>query len=623
MASDVLEQRAAVEAEVGGRTLCDVLAQTVASHGDLPAYSDRDGSQAWRTLTWGQFRGEVLGLAAALVRLGLRPGERVALMLPNRAEHVLADQAVVHAGGVPVTLYATLAPDQVRYIAADCDARVAVLDGPSELARWQAVLPDLPGVRAVVVRDSAACPAGEPFLTWAGLAAIGRDAAAGAEAAEVARRTAAITPDDPVTLLYTSGTTASPKGVVITHRSVLYECVTARMSGSAIMHVRWVSYLPLAHIAERMFTLYLAAFLAGHTYFCHNAATDLVQVIGEVKPTSFFGVPRVWEKIQAGLQALLAAERDEAKRAAVAAAMDVGRRYVESSQFGRVMPPGLEAEYARAEAGVLGPIKSLLGLGEARVVVSAAAPLPPDVSAFFAGLGMRILDVYGMTETTGAFTMNTPGAFKLGTVGRPVPGTEVRVADDGEILTRGPLNTPGYLNLSGQTAELLDSDGWLHTGDIGSVDADGFVSVVDRKKELIITSGGENISPAAIENLLVAHPLIGQALAYGDRRKYVVALLTLDGEVAPAWARARGVEASSLAELAGTPLVLDAVGEAVAAANQRLARVQQVKRWRLLPVEWTAESEELTPTLKLKRRVIHSKYADVIDQLYAEPADHG
>jgi long-chain acyl-CoA synthetase len=298
--------------------------------------------------------------------------------------------------------------------------------------------------------------------------------------------------------------------------------------------------------------------------------------------------------------------------------MDTGRRFVESCQYGRTTSDELAAQFAAADAAVLTPIRSLLGLGEASVVVSAAAPLPPDVAAFFAGLGMKILDVYGMTETTGAFTTNTPAAFKLGTVGRPVPGIEVKIADDGEILARGPLNTPGYLNLPEQTASLLEADGWLHTGDIGSIDADGFVSVVDRKKELIITSGGENISPAAVENLLVANPLIGQALAFGDRRKFVVALLTLDGEVAPAWAKSRGIEAASLAELAENPVVLTAVGEAIATANERLARVQQVKRWRLLPVEWTAESEELTPTFKLKRRIIHSKYADVIDSLYAE-----
>ena len=230
---------------------------------------------------------------------------------------------------------------------------------------------------------------------------------------------------------------------------------------------------------------------------------------------------------------------------------------------------------------------------------------------------MKILDVYGMTETTGAFTANTPAEFKLGTVGRPVAGIEVKIAEDGEILARGPRNTPGYLGLPDLTAELIDADGWLHTGDIGSIDADGFVSVTDRKKELIITAGGENIAPAAVENALVAHPLIGQALAYGDRRPFVTALLALDGEAAPAWARARGIAFGSLADLAADPQVLAEVAAGVAAANERLARVQQVKRWRLLPAEWTAETGELTPTLKLKRRVVHDRYADVIDSLYA------
>ena len=294
-----------------------------------------------------------------------------------------------------------------------------------------------------------------------------------------------------------------------------------------------------------------------------------------------------------------------------------------SCQYGQATPPELAAQYRAADEQVLRPVRGLLGLGEAESVFSAAAPLPPDVAAFFAGLGMTILDVYGMTETTGAFTANTPAGFKLGTVGRPYAGMEVKVAGDGEILARGPLTTPGYLNRPDLTDTLIDPNGWLHTGDIGTIDADGFVSVTDRKKELIITAGGENIAPAAVENVLVAHPLIGQALAYGDRRPYVVALLTLDGEAAPAWARARGITAGSLAELACDPQVLTEVAVGVAAANQQLARVQQVKRWRLLPMEWTAETEELTPTLKLKRRVVHAKYADVIDSLYAgDPADH-
>ena len=453
-------------------------------------------------------------------------------------------------------------------------------------------------------------------MSWADFAALGRERLAAAPDA-VAGRVAAIGPDDPATLLYTSGTTGNPKGVIVTHHSVLYEVATAMATGFIADRVRWVSYLPLAHIAERMLSIYGPMHNATHVYFCHNAATDLVATLGAVQPTAFFGVPRVWEKVQAGIQALLAAEQDPARRAAVDAAMATGRRYMQSREFGNTTPDELAEEFRLADEAVLRPIRSLLGLGEATIVSSGAAPMPPETGSFFAGLGMAILDVYGMTETAGAFTTNRPDAFRLGTVGRPLPGVEVRIAEDGEILTRGPLNTPGYLNLPDRTAELVDEDGWLHTGDIGSLDADGFLSVIDRKKELIITSGGENISPAAIESLLVAHPLIGQALTYGDRRPYVVALLTLDGDVAPAWARVRGVEASSLAQLAEDRVVLEAVREAVEAANLRLARVQQVKTWRLLPVEWTAESEELTPTLKLKRRVVHAKYADVIDALYA------
>ena len=613
MTAQTLQQRAEIERVAGERTVCDLLDRTAAAEGDDPAYSNEDGD-GWQTLTWAQVRQQVRELAAGFAALGLAPGERVALMLPNRTEHVLADLGAVHAGGLGVTIYATLAPEQIAFVAGDCDARIAVVDGAGELARWQPVLAQLPGLKTIIVRDAAACPAGEFYLTWDAFAALGKQRYA-ADPDVVTRRVAEITAADPVALLYTSGTTGNPKGVLLSHRNIGYELACAQGMGLIPDKARWVSYLPLAHIAERMFSIYLPIDTGTHVHFCPDTA-QLLRVVTKVRPNGFFGVPRVWEKIRAGIETLLTLEQDEGKRAAVAGAMDAGRRYVQACQYGRSMPPGLEAEFAAADAAVLAPIRGLLGLGEAEVVSSAAAPLPPEVAAFFSGLGMKILDIYGMTETTGAFTTNTPEAFKLGTVGRPYPGMEVRIAGDGEILVRGPLTTPGYLNRPDLTADLIDGDGWLHTGDIGKLDGDGFLSVVDRKKELIITAGGENIAPAAIEGLLVAHPLIGQALAYGDRRKYVVALLTLDGEVAPAWARARGVAAGSLAELAADPVVLAEVGAAVAAVNERLARVQQVKQWRLLPVEWTAETEELTPTLKLRRRIVHAKYADVLDTLY-------
>ncbi len=616
LTSEVLRQRSEMEHEIAGRTLCDQLRETAEQWAETPAYSDRaTPDAAWQTLTWGQVRQRALELAASFAELGLAPGERVALLMPNRMEHVLADLGAVHAAAVPVTFYATLSADQIGYMAADCDARMAVVDGAAELARLESALARLPGLKKIIVRDSAACPAGDRYLSWEDFAALGRDRLA-AEPAVVTGLIEKITPDDPVTLLYTSGTTGNPKGVIITHRNVLYEIAVAARSGTVPDHVRWVSYLPLAHIAERMFSIYLAMSASGHVHFCHDARTGLVGTLGQVRPTAFFGVPRIWEKVQAGIMGLLSAEPDPDKRAAVERAMDTGRRYVESHQFGQTTSAELAEEFRQADESVLQLIRSLLGLGETIAASSAAAPLPKEVARFFAELGMTILDVYGMTETTGAFTANSTEEFKLGTVGRAMAGTEVAIAPDGEILTRSPLNTPGYLNLPEATAELIDADGWLHTGDIGSLDADGFLSVLDRKKELIITSGGENVSPASIENLLAEHPLISQAAAYGDRRPYVVALLTLDADAAAGWARARGIEDASVAALAAHPDLVATVSAAVDAANARLARVQQVKRWQLLAEEWTPESGEITPTMKLKRRVIYTRYADVLSGLY-------
>ena len=586
-----------------------------------PAYSDRDGTGGpWQTITWAQTRETALDLAAGLIALGLQPGERVAMMLPNRLEHVLADYATVHAGGVPVTFYATLAPDQITYQAADCDVRIAVLDGADQLARWAPALAAQPGLLRSSSGTRPPARPGTAFVSWADFAAA-RRRAAGRGPGPGGQPHRDDHPGEPGHAAVHLGHHGEPQGRGDQPRPHRVRAGQPRSgAGNFMPHVRWVSYLPLAHIAERMFTLYAAVRFANHTYFCHDASTQLIGTVGEVQPTAFFGVPRVWEKIQAGIRALMSLEQDEAKREAVPRRWPPASSTCGPASSAATADEELTARFAAAEEAVLKPVRSLLGLGQAEIVISAAAPLPPEVGAFFAGLGLRILDVYGMTETTGAFTANTMQAFRLGTVGRPLPGVELRLADDGEILTRGPLNTAGYLNLADQTAALIDGDGWLHTGDIGTVDADGFLSVVDRKKELIITAGGENVAPAAVENLLVEHPLIGQALAFGDRRPYVVALLTLDGEVAPGWAAARGISAGSLAELAAHPDVLAAVTAAVAEANQRLARVQQVKSWRLLPVEWTAESGELTPTLKLKRRVVHEKYADAIDTLYASAA---
>ncbi|GAA3978119.1 AMP-dependent synthetase/ligase [Actinomadura viridis] len=615
--TEIRRRRAELERELAGRTIVTELAGTAERHGGRPAYSDGVGGER-RTLTWGELRRRALETAAGFAAIGLEPGEVVALMMPNRSEHVLADLGVVHAGGIPTTVYATLAAEQIAFVAGDCEARYAVLDGRDQLDRWLPALDRLPGLRKVIVLDPGARPDGDRFLGWDELTALGRERLADeAAAAEIDRRGRALDPHDTVTLLYTSGTTGDPKGVRITHSMVLHEAALVQRTSVLPDHPEGVSYLPFAHIADRVLSYYLPIRLASHIHFCPDPAR-LTAVLAEVRPHSFFGVPRVWEKIMAGIQAVLAGEQDQARKAAVAQALDTGRRYVASQEYGNTTPPELAAEFEKADAAVLTPMRALLGLDRVRQASSAAAPLPEEVARFFAGLGLKIFDAYGMTETTGAITANLADSFKLGTVGRPFPGVELRLDDDGEILVRGATCTPGYLGRPEATAALIDADGWVRTGDVGVLDADGFLRVVDRKKELIITAGGENIAPSLIENHLKEHPLIGQALAYGDRRPYVVALITLDGEVAPVWAAARGIDVDEggLAGLAGHPLVLEEVGKAVEDANARLARVQQVKKWRLLPAEWTAESEELTPTLKLRRRIVHTKYNEAIDGLY-------
>ncbi len=613
--STTLDRRDAILARIAGLTLPAALARTAEKYGDQPAYSDRVGSDGtdWRTLTWHEVRETALDAAAGLIALGLQPGETVAIMASSRIEHVVADLAAVHAGGVPSSVYGTLSPTQVEQVVTEARPAVVILEGAEQLERWARALEGDHGIRAVVVLDPAA--AGD-HATWETVVAEGARAR-GEQPGLVSARTAALDPDQPLTMLFTSGTTGAPKAVVLTHTNVLFEAdSSASVAGTSEPGIT-ISYLPFAHIAERILGMYVPQTQGGHVHLIADPSL-LVGALGEVRPTRFFGVPRVWEKIRTGVSARLAAEPDEQKRAAIEQAMAVGLAWVESRQYGATTDPELEARFAAVDAAVLGPLRSLLGLDRCAWAASAAAPMPEEVARFFAGLGMRIFDVYGMTETSSAVTACGPESFRLGTVGRALDGIEVRIADDGEILARGPVTTPGYLNRPEATAELVDADGWVHTGDIGVLDEDGFLRVVDRKKEMIITSSGKNIAPSAIENLLKESPLVGHALAYGEGRPYVVAVLTLDPEIAPLVAAKVGVEAADLAALAADPTILALVGQAVEAANAQLSRPEQVKKWSLLPAEWTAESAELTPTLKLKRRVVHENYAAQIDALYGE-----
>jgi long-chain acyl-CoA synthetase len=338
--------------------------------------------------------------------------------------------------------------------------------------------------------------------------------------------------------------------------------------------------------------------------------------VQHVRPIVAGGVPRVWEKLWAGLTAKLDAEPPRRRRLADAA-IAAGRQVVRRRQRGQAVPLALRARHALLDRLVLAKLRAAMGLDRCRYLISGAAPLAVDLAESLAALGLPVVEIWGLTEATGVATGNPPDGIRIGTVGPPLAGVELKLAADGEVLVRGPITTPSYLGQPEATGELLDADGWLHSGDVGALDDAGYLRIIDRKKELIITAGGKNLSPANIEGLLKEHALVGQALAFGDRRPYVVALVVLDHEVVPGWARQRGIADVSVVALAEHPLVVAEVQHAVAAANQRLARVEQVKRFKILPAEWTAESEELTPTLKLRRRVIHGKYAPEIDALYA------
>lgn len=620
--TDVLAERAQIQERIDGLTLLSAFADTVSRMGSAPAYSDQRAADGWRTLTWSDVRESALDLAAAMIDAGAEPGDRVCIMASNRIEHVLADLGALHAGAIPVSIYGTVSPEQVAWYARAAAPRVVILEGADQIARWEKALADpelTAGLVAVVVIDAAEVEEGaarHETEAWSSFLASG--AAKRSELADVlANRMAGVKADDPVTILFTSGTTGDPKGVLLTHTNVLYETFASVEAAGLDEPGITVSYLPFAHIAERVLGLYVPQIQGGHVHLIGDPA-GLVAALPQVRPTRFFGVPRVWEKIMTGISALLAAEPDEAKRAAVATAMSVGREYVEALQAGADPSPELAARFAQMDELVLAPMRAMLGLDRAEWTVSAAAPMPPEVASFFAGLGFRMLDVYGMSETTAAVAAGRHSAFRLGTVGVPMPGIEMRLAEDGEILARGPVVTPGYFNNPTATAELIDADGWVHTGDIGTVDEDGYFKVVDRKKELLITSSGKNIAPSHLENLLKESPLIGHAMAVGDGRSYVVALLTLDPEIAPLIAARAGIDAADLKALADHPVILEQVSAAVAKANERLARPEQVKRFKLLPDEWTPESEELTPTLKLKRRVVLQQYANEIEELYAD-----
>ncbi|MCX5193378.1 AMP-dependent synthetase/ligase [Streptomyces sp. NBC_00249] len=589
-------------------TLPALLARNAAEHGELPALSWREGEK-WTTLTWSEVRRKAAVLAAGYASLGVERGDHVLLMMGNRPEHWLSDLALVHLGAVPVTVYGTSAPEQIAHIARHSRARLAVVEGARERERWEPLLAD-PGVpleRLVVAEAAEAGRHSTYGSLYAGGARLHR-----AEAFEKGWRESR--PEDPLTVVYTSGTTGDPKGVRLTHRNIMLQAVRLDRHTELPEHAEHICYLPFAHIAERLLGIYLPLLRAAHVRLVADPAA-VAAAVRELRPVQFFGVPRVWEKLAAGVRAVLSRLPEEQQRA-IEDAGDVARARAGHRERGEEVPAALEAAYAEAKERVLDPLLGLAGLDRLVWTASATAPMPIDVVRFWAGWGITVMDAWGLTETSGVCTVNSPDGFRLGSVGRPIEGLELRLAEDGEILTRGATVFDGYLRADGTVESAADAEGWFATGDIGRLDADGFLWITDRKKELIITSTGKNVSPALVENTVKEHPLIGQALVHGDGRSYLVALLVLDPELAPAWAAARGIEATGTDGLAAHPAVLEEIGRAVAAANARLNRTEQIKRYKVLAEEWGPESGELTPSLKLRRRVVREKYGPLIEELY-------
>ena len=571
MATRPADARSGAPPGLEAATLCEAFQRSASEMADEVALRTLGDATS---ITWREYAQRVRDLAAGLAGLGVERGDTVALMLTNRPEFHLVDVAAMHLGAVAFSVYNTSSPEQIEYLLGDAGNRVLVTEA-AFLDRIQAAQPRCPALEHVVVVE-----------------ALDELSARGSSGFDFDAAWQAVSPDDLVTLIYTSGTTGPPKGVQLTHANVMAQwraihAVMPRPAGGRV-----VSYLPAAHVADRVITHYAALVYGTQLTDCPDPR-EVIAHLPDVRPTLWGAVPRIWEKLKAALEAGM----DDATRAAVDAARD-----------GRATP---------ADEQVLSRLRERLGLDAAEHHIVGAAPTPPDVLEFFSSLGMNVCELWGMSETCGVATLNPADRVRIGTVGPPLPTVELRLAEDGEVLVRGPMCTSGYRDMPDKTAELRDGDGWLHTGDIGELDADGYLRIVDRKKELIINAAGKNMSPANIESALKsASPLIGQACVIGDRRPYNVALLVLDPDALPVFAAAHDLDAEALGSLGAAETLIAAVADAVAGANARLSRVEQIKKFKILDEDWLPGGDELTPTMKLKRKPIAEKYGDEIEALY-------
>jgi long-subunit acyl-CoA synthetase (AMP-forming) len=585
-------------------TVLGVFEATAARQPDRPAMRTRSGGE-WRTTVWTQYREEVRRAARGLIARGVQPGEGVAILGYNRPEWFVANVAAIAAGARPAGIYTTSTAEQCRYIVSHAEVAVAVVENREGLAKLAASGDQLSRLKAIVLMEGAAQ---DPrAIAWEAFLASGD----GVAEAELDRRIAPQRTDDVCTLIYTSGTTGPPKAVMLTHRNITF--ISARMEEFIGVQPtdRLISYLPLSHVAEQIVSHHLSM----RTGACVHFAESLERLgddLREVRPHLFLGVPRVWEKVQAAMQAA-GAQASPLRRRIAAWARRVGLEGGYATQQGRPRP----WSWGLADRLVFSKVRERLGLDQLRMAVVSAAPIAVETLDYFLSLGIPIMEVYGMSECCGPTTMSLPARYRTGRAGCAVPGTEVELAEDGEVLIRGPHVFKGYYKDEAATSEALDTDGWIHSGDIGEIDSDGFLRITDRKKELIITSGGKNVAPQLLEGKLRQIPAVSQAVAIGDRRAYVVALLTLDPARVAAEAEKAGSPARTSEEAAACPVFKAHLDRQVEVVNSGLARFETVKKVLLLPSELTIDGGELTPTLKLKRRVIHEKYRREIESLYA------
>ena len=560
--------------------------------GHVDAYAVREGDR-WVTTGWADYADEVMAAARALVGLGIEKGTPVAILSTNTPEWVIFDVGAMTIGAMPAGIYPTNVPDECAYVINHSGTPIVLVQNETQLDKILEKRGEMPGLRHIVMMRGESSDA-DGVMTWEEFLAHGNSV----DPKRVEALLDDVGPDDPGTLIYTSGTTGPPKAVVLSHEALLFVANGIHQLAGIGPSDTTISYLPLSHIAEQIVTV-LTPPIMGHTVHYEPDMTRLVDTLKEVRPTVFFAVPRVWEKFYLGVSGKLGAETG-VKAWLVNRALTVGRAH--SAVLDRGEQPGkwLETQFNFFDKIVYSKAKEAVGMDRCEFMFSSAAPLSPDVARYLEGLGLRILQVYGLSEC-GVAAANGPHSNRIGTVGPALPGAEIVIADDGEILTRGPHVFSGYLHNPEATAAALDADGWLHTGDIGEIDNDGYLTVTDRKKDIIVTAGGENITPSLLEMAILMSPIISNAIIIGEGRPYITALITVDPEAT-----------AGMTDEA----IHDAVEAAIDEANTKQARIRRVKKFVILDTPLTIERGELTPTLKVKRKIVREHFADEIEQMY-------